>query len=505
MANISVRIPDEVRKYKEKLFMGLNARQLVCTFITLIICIPLYLWGNRYMDEELVSWIIILIAIPMISVGFLRFHGLPMEKFFVIWLKYEWIYPRKRKYKIHNHYRDLQERAEKYEKPSGYWKRKMFEKELQMEKEERLFLLEEAEKNGEKDFDPNAEELLTVRRSGGNKDPKENKDKQEKKKKEKKSATQKRAEEVEKKIKENPEYIPTAKDQKALKAWRELIVKNRKKEIKSGISNIKKKGSKMARRRNAKTTVPKTVQQSIPILADYEEGIFEVQHNKYSKAYRVKDINYQMQQIDETQNSFLKLAEFHNYFSEDVHYQIVIDKRVVSKAEQERKIFYKASGDSYDVHRKEFNNKVLRRAIVRGQNDMQKEIYVVVTIDADNPYDALLRFHKIDNDIINNLRKIGSDAEIMTSEQRAEYFHDKFRRGREGELHIDYEWLKENGISTLDEIAPNFMMFNSKDLQIEDYYYRCLYLTNLPAGLDDDFFCDLCDNTFVVCRTDSTG
>lgn len=512
MANISVRVPDEVRTYKEKIIFGLTARQLICTILTLGICVPLYYYGRNYIAEDVLSWAIICIALPLLSVGFLKFHGLPMEKFVVAWFKFEWLYPRKRTYKIENVYRDIQNKAIKEEQPKNSKERRALERQRKAEREERMFLIREAEENGTMiynfdpskkqvgDYDPYAEELLTVRKNGmGSSGSSSNNKKNDKDKKEKKvvkSKVQQKAEIVEAKLKENPEYIPTQKDQKYLKQWREEKDRNRRKVIKKGIAENKKISDKMVKRRTARTSIPKSTQKSIPIIADYEEGIFEVQPNKYSKAYCLKDINYQIQQYEDGVNAFMRLAELHNSFSEDERYQLVIDKRVVSKAEQERKIFYRMSGDKYDRHRKEFNNKVLRRAIVRGHNDMQKEIYLVVTIDADNPYDALLNFHKIDADVILNVRKIGSDATPLNTEERLEYFHDKFRRGREGEFHIDYEWLKKNGISSLDEIAPSYMMFDRKELQIEDYYYRAMYLTNLPAGLSDEVLCELGDNDF---------
>lgn len=510
MANISVRIPDEVRTYKEKIVFGLTVRQLLCTILAIAICAPLYYFGRGHISDDILSWLILLIALPLLSIGFLKFHGLPMEKFIVAWFKFSWLYPRKRVYKIDNAYRDLQNRAIKEEIPKKAKERRQLAKLKKAEHEERMFLIREAEENGTMiynydpskkqvgSYDPYAEELLTVRnpKNNGSNGNKKNDKKKNKKKKETKSKVQLRAEAVEAKIKENPEYIPTTKDQKCLKQWRTEIDNKRRKEIKKGIAENRKTSKKMVRRRTAKTTIPKSVQKSIPIIADYEEGIFEVQPNKYSKAYRIKDINYQIQKYEDGVNAFMRLAEFHNAFSEDERYQLVVDKRVVSKAEQERKIFYKMAGDKYDRHRKEFNNKVLRRAIVRGHNDMQKEIYVVVTIDADNPYDALLAFHKVDADVIMNMRRIGSDATPLNTEQRLEYFHDKFRRGREGELHIDYDWLKKNGISSLDEIAPSYIMFDRKELQIEDYYYRTMYLTNLPAGLSDEILCELGDNNF---------
>ena len=509
MANISVRVPDEVRTYKEKLMFGLTARQLICTVLAVGICAPLYYFGRKTLPEDVISWVVILIALPLLAIGFIRIQGLPMEKYAVAWFKFNWLYPRKRIYRTENVYRDIERRAKKAEIPTKSKKRKALEAQRKQENLERMALLAEAEENGtmiysldpktrqKGDYDPYAEELLTVRKGSSSSGGKKNDDKKKKSvKKEKKSSTQLRAEAVEAKIKDNPEYIPTKKDQKALQSWRTMQDAKRRKEIQKRIQTHKKKNAKMVKRRVAKTTIPKTVQKSIPIIADYEEGIFEVQPNKYSKQYRIRDINYKIQQYEEGVTAFVRLAEFHNYFSEDVHYQLVIDKRVVSKAEQERRIFYQYCGDKYDKHRREFNNKVLRRAIVRGRNDMQKEIYLVVTIDADDPYSALLQFHKIDNDVIMNMRRVGSDAEPFSTDERLAYFHDKFRRGREGELHIDYEWIKENGISSLDEIAPSFMMFDKKEMQIEDYYYRTMYLTNIPASLSDEAFTELGENDF---------
>lgn len=497
MANISVRVPDEVRKYKEQLVFGLTARQLICTVLALVICVPLFIFGKKILPEDVIAWAVILVALPLLAIGYINIQGLPMEKYAVAWFKFEWLFPRKRKYAIDNVYRDIQDRAIREEMPKSNKERKLLEKQRLAENAERIFLMYEAEQNGVKDFDPNAEELLTVRKKGGgsnNKGKGDNNKKDEKKKK--KTTTQIKAEEIQKKLDENPEYVPTAKDRKILQNYRTQLTKERKKVIENGKKKIKRTNQKLKKRRTVSTTVPKSVQKSIPILADYDEGVFEVQPNKYSKMYRLRDINYKIQQYEEGVTAFLRMAEFHNYFSEDTHYQIVIDKRVISKAEQERKIFFPYKGDKYDRHRKEYNNKILRRAIVRGHNDMMKEIFLVVTIDADDPFSAIIKFHSIDDSVKANVRAIGSTATPLTTDERLEYFHDKFRRGREGELHINYEWLKENAISSLDEIAPSFMHFDKEELEIDGYYYRTLYLTNLPASLSDEILDSLSDNNF---------
>ena len=44
---------------------------------------------------------------------------------------------------------------------------------------------------------------------------------------------------------------------------------------------------------------PKSIQETIEIMAVAENGIFEVSRNKYSKCYRFQDINYTTATEDE--------------------------------------------------------------------------------------------------------------------------------------------------------------------------------------------------------------
>lgn len=507
---IAVRIPEEIRKYKEKIMFGLTARQIICTVLALVICVPLYWFGRKYIQEDILSWIVILIAAPLIGIGYASFNGMPMEKFFIVWLKFEVLYPRKRKFCTDNAFRAWQNEAIAEERPRSAKERKKLLKEKKEASLEKAFLIAEAEANGKAKYstDPNAEkaatfnvdeqELLTVRKKPNGKKPKgDDGDKKRKKKEKKKTSLQVKAEGIEQKRKENPEYVPTKQEYKILRKWYAQKEKMRKQEIINGKKELEKKSKKMEKRRSAKMAIPRSTQHSIPYIADYEEGLFEVTPNKYSKVYRIKDINYRTGREEEQVAIFCKLGEFLNYFSEEMRFAFVLDNRVVSKAEQERRVFKPMKGDNYDKHRKEYNN-ILRRQIVAGRNDMQMQKYVTVTIDADSPIEALLRFHKIDAEIITNLRKIGSDGEALSTDERLEYYHDKFRKGHEGEFQINYDFIKAQGIHSKDYIAPSFMEFERKHIQIEDEYYRCMFLNNLPASLQDEFLFELSDNNFPV-------
>ena len=95
---IEIKIPKEITEYKEKFLFGLTVRQLVSAVVALAICVPLFIFGKDYLGEDLVGWIIILVAIPVFAFGFFRYDGMPFEKFLALIYRQKWVEPQKRKY-----------------------------------------------------------------------------------------------------------------------------------------------------------------------------------------------------------------------------------------------------------------------------------------------------------------------------------------------------------------------------------------------------------------------
>ena len=78
---IEIRIPKEIKTYREKLFFGMTLRQCICTAIALLICVPLYIFGNRFLPQEAVSWAVMVIAVPIMLTGFFRYNDMSFEQF----------------------------------------------------------------------------------------------------------------------------------------------------------------------------------------------------------------------------------------------------------------------------------------------------------------------------------------------------------------------------------------------------------------------------------------
>lgn len=78
---IEIRIPKEIKNYREKLFFGLTLRQCICASASLAVCVPIYIFGNRFLPQEAVSWVVILIAVPLMLTGFFRYNDMAFEQF----------------------------------------------------------------------------------------------------------------------------------------------------------------------------------------------------------------------------------------------------------------------------------------------------------------------------------------------------------------------------------------------------------------------------------------
>lgn len=87
--SIEVRIPKEIKEYKEKIIFGLSLRQLISVFIGGIICLSTYFLTKPIVGSEMASDIIIIEAIPIFAFGFIKVRSFDFEVFAKIFIKYK--------------------------------------------------------------------------------------------------------------------------------------------------------------------------------------------------------------------------------------------------------------------------------------------------------------------------------------------------------------------------------------------------------------------------------
>ena len=100
---MEIKIPREVRNYHESIFFGLSFRQFVCSVVAIGIAIFAYFGLKDTLGNEGVSWVCILTAVPTASLGFITYHGMPLEHFILAYIKSKFFMPRTLVFKADNY------------------------------------------------------------------------------------------------------------------------------------------------------------------------------------------------------------------------------------------------------------------------------------------------------------------------------------------------------------------------------------------------------------------
>ena len=227
-----------------------------------------------------------------------------------------------------------------------------------------------------------------------------------------------------------------------------------------------------------------TAQQTIPYLAMYPDGICKVTEKKYSKSIAYDDINYQLAQADDKTAIFENWCDFLNYFDATVSVQLSFINRGTRSGGAEEVIAIPAQNDAFNSIRTEYAD-MLKHQLAKGNNGFVKSKYITFSVEADNLNAAKARLARIETDILNNFKVLGTAARPMTGYERLEALHSVFHP--EGEpFRFSWDWLTPSGLTTKDFIAPSSFRFG------EGRYFRS-FLEILAPELNDRMLADILD------------
>ena len=111
-----------------------------------------------------------------------------------------------------------------------------------------------------------------------------------------------------------------------------------------------------------KFKIPKCVQDIIPVKAIWEDGIFLVGKNKYSKSFKFLDINYAVASREDKEAMFLDYSSLLNSLDTGATTKITINNRRINKLDFEKTILLKDANDKLDKYRHEYNEMLINQA-----------------------------------------------------------------------------------------------------------------------------------------------
>lgn len=110
---MEVKINREIREYTESMYFGLSLRQFIFSVLACVVAIAAYFISRPLLGLEVASWLCIIVAFPFAVIGFVKYNGMPAEKFFIAWFKSEFLIPKKLTFRNSNIYYNLLEEGRK--------------------------------------------------------------------------------------------------------------------------------------------------------------------------------------------------------------------------------------------------------------------------------------------------------------------------------------------------------------------------------------------------------
>ena len=165
-----------------------------------------------------------------------------------------------------------------------------------------------------------------------------------------------------------------------------------------------------------KFVVPKGVQDCIPIYAIYDDGIFRVGRDKYSKTFKFTDINYAVASREDKEAMFLEYSELLNSLDSGATTKLTINNRRLNRLDFEKTILIPEAGDKLDMYREEYNKMLLDKAT--GANATVQDKYVTISINKKSFEDARTYFARVGADLIAHFARLGSKCVELETEER---------------------------------------------------------------------------------------
>lgn len=239
-----------------------------------------------------------------------------------------------------------------------------------------------------------------------------------------------------------------------------------------------------------KYTVPKTVQDYIPITTIYKDGIFKV-GNKYSKSFKFTDINYLTANEEDKQQMFLQYSELLNSFDSEAITKITINNRKLNKEDFKKHILINEKSDSLSEYRHEYNEMLTDKA--SGVNGIIQEKYLTISIVKKDVESAREYFKRVEKDIETHLAKIGSISRELDTTERLRILHDFYRAGEEEDFRFDMRDMMQKGHDFKDYICPDSIERADDYLKLGDKYARVLFLKDYASYIKDSMVAELTD------------
>ena len=240
-----------------------------------------------------------------------------------------------------------------------------------------------------------------------------------------------------------------------------------------------------------KFTIPKSVQDAIPIQRIWPDGIFQV-GSRFSKTFSFTDINYQIAGKEDKTAMFLDYSELLNALDSGASAKITINNRKINKAEFEKSLLLPMKEDGLNHFRKEYNEMLLSK-VTGTNNSVVQDRYITITVAKRNIDEARTYFSRVGTDLITHLSQLSSIGRELDAGTRLQVFRDFFKGNEPAAFAFDLKEQMKKGHNFKDWLCPDSMEFQKDHFRLNDRWGRVLYLQGYASCIKDSMIAELCD------------
>ena len=253
--------------------------------------------------------------------------------------------------------------------------------------------------------------------------------------------------------------------------------------------------------------------ETIPYRSVYQNGIIEDYNGRFSKMYKIPDVNFDVEEDDIQEEMYIDYEKLVNSLDSQSIGQLTIINRNIDPDMIRNNILMKPKRDGAEQYRNEFNS-FFATLLSEGHNNMIKEKYWTVSVKADNIVDgndALKRNDRKVNQILRKVCKV--DVNPSTIKDRLALMYDIFNPAEQltfdkkmgdyfttkGDvIDLDLAQMAKHSLHSKYAITPDSFDFANKHyLKLGDVYAKVMYLDHLPTSLSTSILDEL---TNVSCN-----
>jgi hypothetical protein len=253
----------------------------------------------------------------------------------------------------------------------------------------------------------------------------------------------------------------------------------------------KDKRSQKVAKEKEKKDFAKKVLNTLPYKKILSDDIFFLGKKMYSKAYTFDDINFNLSDEEQQYMYLERYIEFLSILDDTVDCQICCWNSQINIDDFKKKTLLPQKADDLFEYRYEFNSRVLEENIRKGQNAIQKHMYITLTIKAPDEETAKRRFKSLDITATNTFNRIGNtNMRVLTSQERVEMLKDFFV----GTDDMPVPQLTEKDFAKgIDKLycAPDYFDFKKDYFMFNNTYAKTIYIREYPSTAISEILTEL--------------